>query len=181
MKKSLFPRLALMAVVVALVSACSQKKQEYTDVIPANAHTVVSINLKSLADKAGLNDKENKEVQEKLTNALKSSMNAATFQQVEMIMKDPKKSGIDVSEPLYIFTTETFPTTIVAKVSSEDDLHALLETLEKEKVCQIFRCTVLVLYALSGRTVSLTCCRSCFCVFDRASDWKFRRHGGRFI
>ena len=59
MKKSLFPRLALMAVVVALVSACSQKKQEYTDVIPANAHTVVSINLKSLADKAGLNDKEN--------------------------------------------------------------------------------------------------------------------------
>lgn len=91
MKKSLFPRLALMAVVVALVSACSQKKQEYTDVIPANAHTVVSINLKSLADKAGLNDKENKEVQEKLTNALKSGMNAATFQQMEMIMKDPKK------------------------------------------------------------------------------------------
>ena len=136
MKKSLFPRLALMAVVVALVSACSQKKQEYTDVIPANAHTVVSINLKSLADKTGLNDKENKEVQEKLTNALKSGMNAATFQQVEMIMKDPKKSGIDVSEPLYIFTRETFPTTIVAKVSSEDDLHTLLETLEKEKVCQ---------------------------------------------
>ena len=28
MKKSLFPRLALMAVVVALVSACSQKKQK---------------------------------------------------------------------------------------------------------------------------------------------------------
>ena len=45
MKKSLFPRLALMAVVVALVSACSQKKQEYTDVIPANAHTVVSLSL----------------------------------------------------------------------------------------------------------------------------------------
>ena len=135
MKKSLFPRLALMAVVVALVSACSQKKQEYTDVIPANAHTVVSINLKSLADKAGLNDKENKEVQEKLTNALKSGMNAATFQQVEMIMKDPKKSGIDVSEPLYIFTTETFPTTIVAKVSSEDDcMHCWKHWRKKKSV-----------------------------------------------
>lgn len=35
MKKSLFPRLALMAVVVALVSACSEKKFEYTNVIPA--------------------------------------------------------------------------------------------------------------------------------------------------
>lgn len=136
MKKSLFPRLALMAVVVALVSACSEKKFEYTNVIPANASTVVSINLKSLADKAGLNDKENKEAKQKLTDAMKSGMNAATFQQVEMIMKDPKKSGIDVSEPLYVFNTATFPTTIIAKVSNEDDLHALLETLEKEKVCQ---------------------------------------------
>ena len=51
MKKSLFPRLALMAVVVALVSACSEKKFEYTNVIPANASTVVSINMKSLVDK----------------------------------------------------------------------------------------------------------------------------------
>lgn len=65
MKKSLFPRLALMAVVVALVSACSEKKFEYTNVIPANASTVVSINMKSLVDKAGLNDKENKEAQQK--------------------------------------------------------------------------------------------------------------------
>ena len=55
MKKSLFPRLALMAVVVALVSACSEKKFEYTNVIPAKASTVVSINMKSLVDKAGLN------------------------------------------------------------------------------------------------------------------------------
>ena len=62
MKKSLFPRLALMAVVVALVSACSEKKFEYTNVIPANASTVVSINMKSLVDKAGLNDKENKRI-----------------------------------------------------------------------------------------------------------------------
>ena len=136
MKKSLFPRLALMAVVVALVSACSEKKFEYTNVIPAKASTVVSINMKSLVDKAGLNDKENKEAQQKLTDAMKSGMNAATFQQVEMIMKDPKKSGIDVSAPLYVFNTETFPTTVIAKVSNEDDLHALLETLEKEKVCQ---------------------------------------------
>ena len=70
-----------------------EKKFEYTNVIPANASTVVSINMKSLVDKAGLNDKENKEAQQKLTDAMKSGMNAATFQQVEMIMKDPKKSG----------------------------------------------------------------------------------------
>ena len=43
MKKSLFPRLALMAVVVALVSACSEKKFEYTNVIPANASKQASM------------------------------------------------------------------------------------------------------------------------------------------
>ena len=78
MKKSLFPRLALMAVVVALVSACSEKKFEYTNVIPANASTVVSINMKSLVDKAGLNDKENKEAQQKLTDAMHECRNIPT-------------------------------------------------------------------------------------------------------
>ncbi|WP_300693904.1 DUF4836 family protein [uncultured Bacteroides sp.] len=135
MKKSMSLRLALMAVLMVFVNACS-KKSEYTNVIPANASTVASIHVKSLAEKAGLNDKENKEVQQKLIESLKSGTNAATFQQIEMIIKDPKKSGIDITEPIYVFSTETFPSTLVAKVSSEDDLHALMETLEKENICQ---------------------------------------------
>ena len=65
---------------------------------------------------------------------MKSGMNAATFQQVEMIMKDPKKSGIDVSAPLYVFNTETFPTTVIAKVSNEDDLHAAGNIRERESL-----------------------------------------------
>ena len=135
MKKSISFRLALMAILIVFVSACS-KKSEYTNVIPANASTVASINVKSLAEKAGLNDKENKEAQQKLIESLKSGMNAATFQQVEMIIKDPKKSGIDISAPIYVFSTETLPATIITKVSNEEDLHALLETLEKENICQ---------------------------------------------
>lgn len=137
MKKSLFPRLALIALIMAFVSACSEKKLEYTNIIPADAAMVVSINIESLAEKAGLNDKENKEAQQKLTDALKSGMNAATFQQMEMILKDPKKSGIDVAEPMYVFNAESFPyTSVLAKVNNEDDLHALLETLAKENICQ---------------------------------------------
>lgn len=137
MKKSLFTRLALVAAMVAVVSACSDKAPEYTNVIPADASSVVSLNMKSLADKAGLNDKENKEAKEKIIEAMKSGMNAATFQQMEMILKDPKKSGVDVAKPLYIFSSEALPSvSVVAKVSSEDDLHALLETMVKENVCQ---------------------------------------------
>lgn len=136
MKKCLFPRLALIALLMAVVSSCS-KKQEYMDVIPADVTSVAGFDLKSLADKAGLKDKDNQEARQKLVDAMKSGMNAATFQQVETIMKDAKKSGIDVTAPLYVFSSVAFPyTSVVAKVSNEDDLHALLETLEKEQICQ---------------------------------------------
>ena len=111
MKKSLFPRLALMAVVVALISACSEKKFEYTNVIPANASTVVSINMKSLVDKAGLNDKENKEAQQKLTDAMKSGMNAATIPQIEMIKETTKKNGIRSKAPLFDLNSEAITST----------------------------------------------------------------------
>lgn len=135
MKKSLFFHLSVLAVLIVFVSACSEKA-EYTNVIPANTTQLVSINLKSLAEKAGINDKENKDALKKLTEAMKTGMNAATFQQLETVMKDPAKSGIDVTTPVYLFSAPTFDyATVVAKVSSEDDLKNLLEVAEKEQIC----------------------------------------------
>lgn len=134
MKKSSIFRLSVLAVLIMFVSSCSQKS-EYTNAIPANATQLVSINLRSLADKAGINDKENKEALKKLTDAMKSGMNAATFQQLESVMKDPSKSGIDVTAPVYLFSSPTFDyTTVVAKVSSEDDLKNFLEVAQKEQI-----------------------------------------------
>lgn len=135
MKKNLFFHFSVLAVLVVLISACSSKKQEYTNVIPSNASQVISINLKSLADKAGTNDKENKEAMQKLTDALKSGMNAATFQQLEAIMKDPAKSGVDINAPVYVFSAPALPyTTFVAKMTNEDDLLKLLEVTENEQL-----------------------------------------------
>ena len=62
-------------------------------------------------------------------------MNAATFQQLEAVLKDPAKSGVDVHAPIYIFNAPSFPyTTMVAKVQNEDDLLKLLEVTEKEQI-----------------------------------------------
>lgn len=62
-------------------------------------------------------------------------MNAATFQQLEAVLKDPAKSGVDVNAPIYVFNAPSFPyTTMVAKVQSEDDLLKLLEVTEKEQI-----------------------------------------------
>ncbi|MCD8091398.1 MAG: DUF4836 family protein [Bacteroides sp.] len=135
MKKNLFIHLSVLAVLIVFVSACSSKKAEYTNVIPSDASQVVTLNLKSIADKAGMKDKENKEALQKLTDAMKSGMNAATFQQVEAVLKDPSSSGVDVEAPMYIFSAPAFPyVTLVAKVVNEDNLLKLLEVMEKEQL-----------------------------------------------
>ncbi len=105
--------------------------------IPADASVVASINLKSLASKAGLNDKENETAKQKVLEALKSGMNAATFQQLEKVMKNPSESGIDIESPFYVFSSSSFPyPAIVGKVSNEDNLHTSLDVMTKEQICQ---------------------------------------------
>ena len=58
MAKKMISRLSVLAVLMVFLAACS-KQTEYTNVIPADATAVASIDLKSLANKAGMNDKEN--------------------------------------------------------------------------------------------------------------------------
>ena len=77
MAKKMISRLSVLAVLMVFLAACS-KQTEYTNVIPADATAVASIDLKSLANKAGMNDKENEAAKQKLLEALKSGMNAAT-------------------------------------------------------------------------------------------------------
>ena len=106
MAKKTISRLSVLAVLIVFLAACS-KTSEYTNVIPADASVVASINLKSLASKAGLDDKENEAAKQKILEALKSGMNAATFQQLEKIMKNPSESGIDVESPVYVFSSSS--------------------------------------------------------------------------
>lgn len=136
MVKKLISRLSVLAVLTVFLAACS-KTSEYTNVIPADATAVASINLKTLAEKAGLNNKENEAFKQKMLDAFKSGMNAATFQQLEKVLKNPSESGIDVLSPVYLFTATSFPyPTMVAKVGNEESLRSSLDILVKEQVCQ---------------------------------------------
>ena len=102
MAKKMISRLSVLAVLIVFLAACS-KQTEYTNVIPADATAVASIDLKSLANKAGMNDKENEAAKQKLLEAMKSGMNAATFQQLEKVINTPGASGLDPEAPIYIF------------------------------------------------------------------------------
>ncbi|MCI1683177.1 MAG: DUF4836 family protein [Bacteroides sp.] len=135
MKKRLFPFLTLLVVLTVLISACSQKL-EYTNVIPRDANVVMTIRMKSLAEKAGFNDETNETARQKLKDMLKSGLSASGFQQIEKIVEEPEKAGIDVNVPIYLFSSPALPyIALVSKVSNKNDLQTLLETLEKEKLC----------------------------------------------
>lgn len=134
MKKQHYLYLAFSALLVVLTNACS-KQADYTDSIPGTATEVMSIDLKSLADKAGAKDKENKKALQQLLESMKNEMNAATFQQVEAVMKDPSQSGIDLTAPLYLFRDSIYNKgALVAKVSDEGKLKSFLQVAQKEQL-----------------------------------------------
>ncbi len=136
MVKKMISRLLVSAMLMVFIAACSQKS-EYTNAIPTDASSVASINLKSLADKSGLKDKENKAARQKMIEALKSGMTAVTFQQLEKVLNNPKESGIDVDAPVYAFTSPSLPRiSLVAKTTDIEKLRASLDVMVKEQICQ---------------------------------------------
>lgn len=136
MTMKMISRLSVLLVLIVSLAACSNTS-DYTRVIPADASLVVSINLKSLVAKAGLNDNEHEAAKQKILDALKIGMNAATFGQLEKVMKNPAELGIDLESPFYVFSSSSFSyPAVVGKVSNEDKLHASLDAMVKEQICQ---------------------------------------------
>ncbi len=135
MVKKMISRFSLLLVLTVLLAACA-KQTEYTHVIPSDASFVLSLHLNTLAEKAGLNNKENEGIKQKMTDAFKREMNAAAFQQLEKVLKDPKESGIDVQAPIYYFMSPTYSSTLVAKVGNIDNLKTSVDAMVQEQVCQ---------------------------------------------
>lgn len=128
--------LAVLVVMTVFMASCS-KKAEYVNAIPADASAVVSIDLKSLAEKAGLNGKDNETMKQKMLDALKNDLTAASFQHLEKIIKSPTESGIDIKAPVYFFNAVSFPyPTVVAKVGNIDNLRTSIEVMAKEQISQ---------------------------------------------
>ena len=154
MAKRMISQLLVLTVLIVSMAACS-KQTEYTNVIPAKATALVSIDVKSLAEKAGLNDKENEAMKEKMLNAFKSSMTAVTFQQLEKIIKNPNESGIDMRSPIYFFTDSSlgFSGAMVAKISDEESLKTSLDVMAKEQICEPVAETNGINFTVAGNTL----------------------------
>lgn len=117
-------------------SSCS-KKTEYTHAIPSDVTTVASIDVKSIAEKSGINDEENSTLKQHLTDALKNGLNEETTDQLSKIMEKPSKSGFDFEKPVYYFVSKAFNSVPVVDLPVDDrgDLNKAVKALSKSNLC----------------------------------------------
>jgi len=113
------------------------KKTEYTHAIPSDATTVASIDLKSVAEKCGINDEENSTLKQHLLDALKNGLNEETSNQISKILDKPSKSGIDFKQPVYYYLSKNFSwkTVIDLSVCDKGDLNKTIKSLAKSQLC----------------------------------------------
>ncbi|NDV58751.1 DUF4836 family protein [Bacteroides sp. 519] len=137
MKMKKINQLVLSAVLLVMTSACSKTAGDYTQVIPADANTVIALDLNAMTNKAGLNDKENQALQQKMIETMTSGLKPATVAQIEKIMKSPEESGFAVKSPVYMFTTpaSTDPM-VVMKVADAKKVQEFLNFMVEEKISE---------------------------------------------
>lgn len=131
MKKN-YSYLSMLLISLVLAFASCSESENYLNVIPKEATAVGSINIKSLGEKAGIKDKENKEAYNKLVDMMKNEMKAASFEKLQKIMENPKESGIDITEPVYIFSAPELFMGMTAKVIDKGNLNNTIEVLKNE-------------------------------------------------
>ena len=123
--------LSLSLFILATFSSCSTR-QDYTNAIPSDAKGIFSVNLQALAQKAGLQEAENRAALNKLTEALKTGLSTELQQQVENSMENPENLGIDYTAPLYFFQAGQIG--MAAKVSDRNKLENFLKATRQDEL-----------------------------------------------
>lgn len=136
MKRNVSCCLSVLIGLIIVLTGCSDKK-EYTNAVPADTQVLARFDLVAIAQKSGLNDKENQATKSKLMDALKEGMGAAAYKQMEKIIADPAESGLALNQPVYLFSSRGLPyPTLLIKVDNEEKVTATLEAMASEQLCK---------------------------------------------
>lgn len=132
MKKISF--LLTMLVAVLLLASCS--KQKSANLVPEDAAFVVRFDATQISTKSGLKD-NNSELLEMIKEQLKNAgLDKDTRDKILSVVEDPTKSGIDFTEPMFLYVKLTkrmdAEAGLVGDMASESDLTNLLNTLTDE-------------------------------------------------
>lgn len=115
-----------------LLTACSN---DYANVLPEDCAGVVKIDLKSIADKAQLDENaELKDLKAAFLDKAQEEMDDSHYKELKEMLDNPEKLGIDLRCPVYLFApSKSFPYAgLVAKTLDDEDFSHLLELFLKE-------------------------------------------------
>lgn len=144
--------LSLTLFVFATFSSCT-RQPDYTNAIPGNATEVLSVNLQTLVQKAGLQEAENQVALDKLTEALKNGLSTELQQQLEDVIENPENLGIDFVAPVYFFRAEQPAVQgMTAKVVDRKRLEKVVEAICKDELFTGLQQTENYSYAYNEQT-----------------------------
>ena len=119
--------LFLLSVLLLSLTSCS-KDEAYKNALPADAFSVCSFDIKSMAKKAGTDNKD-AELRNRLAGMLSDSEEAEAY--YKELIDHPSKSGIDLSNPAYLFSNEKVDVGYLLRVDDKDKLEACVNKIRK--------------------------------------------------
>ncbi len=120
---------ALWLLLATLLASSCQSGEDYVNALPKDAAAVVSIDLKSMAQKSGLQGDKSEKTLDKIGNLLKG-MTGAPEGLIDRIVKKPENSGLKLSCKVYVFVEPGGNTAgLLARVSSARKLKGLIKEL----------------------------------------------------
>ena len=129
MKQRKFNLMYLLLIAVFVLSSCA-KSSKNSKFIPADA-VVVSLDVKQMAEKGKIS--ENAEAKKKLLENVESAaQNQETKDLFKKIVDDPAKAGVDLREPIFVFTVKGEKNAVVGTILNKDDFAALISAAAKE-------------------------------------------------
>lgn len=119
--------LFLLSVLLLSLTSCS-KDEAYKNALPADAFSVCSFDIKSMAKKAGTDNKD-AELRNRLAGMLSDSEEAEAY--YKELIDHPSKSGIDLKSPLFLFSNEKVSLGYLLRVDDKGKLEACVNKLRK--------------------------------------------------
>lgn len=126
----------LLVLLSIVITSCSDTKK-FMYSIPADTDQIYAININNISEKSGIHKKKNKDIKNQILEVLKKDINSDDYKQIEKIINNPSKSGIDTKTPVYFFNAPSIPyNTIAANLKSSKQLKRFFKVLENQGVCE---------------------------------------------
>ena len=117
----------LLSVLFLSLTSCS-KDDAYKNALPADAFSVCSFDIKSMAKKAGTDNKD-AELRNRLAGMLSDSEEAEAY--YKELIQNPSKSGVDLKSPVFLFSNEKVSLGYLLRVDDKSKLEACVNKLRK--------------------------------------------------